>query len=1534
MADSKPSWRGDGRARRGNAGARSRWPRLIAVGALGIALAGASVAIFASLGAKKPPTFLALANPRSGRPTAAADREWLGRIAPKGASPGVVADLKELETRLKTLKADAPLILYVSAPTRDQGGNLVLLGGEPTRLADVLAALRRSKPAVKLLLLDLYPPTAEDAASGLPAEDPWPAVAALLASSKVPGLRVLTSAGPGQSPQDSEVWARSTFAHYVGLGLVEGEADGRGEASGEADGVVTAGELAAYVAARVDDWAQVHRESRQVPALIAPAGAADPRLADVAIKPRAKVSAASKAVEAPKDGPPPKVETPKYPAALLAGWERRDRWRASRLYEVAPRPYRRLEVALLEAERAWRLGAAPGSFAGPLETALDRSRTDEAQWVPPDRSPPDRSLAAAARRGLAVDPGLVEGVGNLARQVAEKPPKELADAWAKLATPFEGDEPAKSFAVAWAVIAAARDADRRMPPPGVRFPRLAGWLAAGHSDPRFAETAALRSLASLAGPGVDDPTLRRALEAACLGEELDASPRTFARFPAEARRAADRRHMAEVLLRSRGYAPEGAAALAAEEAQKAAADLRNRGKLLESAEALAARAMATLPGAAPYADALGGDALADWRAAAGSIGGLLKAVEDGDRPEVEALTERLGPPLARFEPYFFKMRGDDDKRVADAIRAAEDPAGRGGRGYVALDAFLASTIPAAGDRVKLASAARALARRLDEAHRGHPFAEPAPPAEAVPAAENDRAKLARLYLEAAGGVAPEVATPSTYRAAWTALLSAAEAPARRDRLSRLAPTWLAGDAIDARDRSPARQARVDGAAALYGWLADRVAFEAEDLDGDPFARKSADAYRQAALAYRDADAPAWPPTLKVEVDGPLDLSRSATAAATLRFEAAGPGPRPRIKSLGLLAPDDPRLKVELIGAEIANLDLSARPSLRVSWSPEALAKEARRPRPAGVLVQVAWNDRVYSRKVPIVGLPTGEEPILLLAAAGTEPVPLPKNLRLRPLADRQPLAIAVRNPGPSEIKVVLEVAGAGLSLRSPTLTLGPGATLPFKPDPATKAGEPVDLDGPIVVRVLDEAGKAELARAEVAVGVLDPARYVRVVPGTAQYYPKSPEDRAVNRLELKVQGLDGGQPAGGPPSRVALNLAGAIDPSSPPKDQSPAALLDPASLEPAPLHASGFAGRPAAGGEGVFYLDVDGVPRALKFRVNLSAAGPARRPAVEDLAPALLPLVVAKYVDAAAPKAAEVLARVDNAPPGSRLSLSMATAPKAGGGAAVVLQSASYAPARRERVRWGVDPTLGMFLLAEVADRSWPLVLGGDRGPREVRAVLTMPGRPDLVATARIILDDQPPTVDRLSLPATVPHGSMALRASVRATSETDIASASFYLGNAPAQGQKPTEKQYPATLDRATGLWVATIPLKGEERGRLEVTARAINGIGRDAYAEAAVTVSPPEPAGGKPAKPGRITGQVVLGTLSQPDMEVVLRDPKGVEVARTKTDADGNFAFEKLAPGAYKVESQKTFPIRTGKADATVVEDKAAAVKVDLAG
>jgi hypothetical protein len=1548
--DQRPSWRGDGKSR--GPAKKSKWPRVAALGTLILAIAAGSAWIILSLQPKKTANYLAFATVAGGRPTVPADLNWL-RNQLEWSSSGKAREVGDLEasafaSALAELKPDQPLILYISAPARVSDGRVDLLRGASdatVSLDALLAAVVACKSRGKLLVLDLYDPPREAASSALPAEDLARAVRDRLELSKDKALWVITATGPGQIPRESETLGRSVFADYLARGLGEDA----GIADADKDSSVTVNELVAYIGPRVDDWSQVHFSTRQLPEFYRPPGATDLPLAKVAVVVNArKIADASKVAEAGKvanaakiaakagdaEKAAPAAEAPSlaYPAELKRGWERRDRWRETRFFEIAPVPYHRLEVALRDAEKAWRLGVPSSEVSRQLEPALKLAETSEVDWMltPPNqaRTPQARSLAQAAILGNKTDPALDGAVAALARQISEKDPKDLAADWTKASAAFEGDDPAKAFALASAVVAVARSADPKLPALAVRLPRLNDWLTTRQPKPRFAEAFALRRLATVAQDWPES-VIREAFEAACLGEQVDALPHAFARFTKLVQQAAADRHRAEVLLQSKGFFPEGDAETAAATARKEYASLRDRAVPLEDAQSAFAEATALLLEAAPYAERARGEDLEAWKAAADAVSGLWKKLVAGEIPTRDDV-EPLNRTLLALKDRFATSRMDA------LVQQSRDTAKSNDRDYAALDALLASTAPNAADRAKLVVASRELAARLDERHRTHPFLEPAKAgADEKNDATLNRGEMARLLIILAGGEPPAgesgKATARAFRQAWEGL---ADSAAADERLARLAPAWLNAGKFAERDSSGWWLARRKESSDRYAWLADRDWFEGNDLDKPAFLRDS-------SIAFRDL-AGGVPPSATLDIGGPkvLDLAQSQQAVGTLTVDPISERAARSAKLVRVIAPNDPRLKLTLkkpdgasaSGDEgLADVALPAKLELAVDWSLEALAKGRRAPRVSGVLVQVDSGDRTYSLKIPVAGLPMGDEPEILLAAEGGAPDVPPASIRLRPLSKPQALPVFVRNPGESKRTVIVEVKTSGSTARSAPITLAPGETAPFKANAAPKLPpELPTLAGPIVVRVLDDKGVVELARKEFTVEILEPAEYIEVVAALAKYSPRSPTTPDRNRLQVQIRPR--GLPPGGQPSTVTLNLSGAVNAGQKPKDQSGSAQVDPSRPEPVMLYAEGFVPLVAGASDAVFYLDVDNVPRALKFRVDLSVGGTERLARLDER-PEILPLNVPRYVDAGDLKPFEFNARVDNGPSNGFIDVSLLD----DGGK--ILDRHSFQPPRQRIVRSGLDPELGLVVDASVIDWPCKLSLSKQLGSRTLWVVLYEGGQTprELARTsAKIFLDDDAPHEPQLRTipPSPLPSGSPSLEVEAKASSLSEITSVAIYHDSKPLkEGEKPAGEPIRAVQEKSGGVWKASIPLRGDEKGTIYLTAQFTNGIKRDAYEKTSVTFLPPDGPGGPKGKAGRIVGKVFDGDRPQPQLVVSLRDAQGKEIDRKNTDDDGAFVFDKLLPGAYEVDAVKEFPRKKGKAPAVVSPEKTTTVKVEVA-
>jgi hypothetical protein len=1486
----------------------------------------------------KSVVLLVLANTRSGRSTAASDVAWL-KSQVKGAKgivdrSAVTPDAESLGVALAARRSDEPVIVFVSAPGRiDADGTIVLSANDPggeLKLDDLLGTLKACKSSRKLLVLDVDAPV-DDSTSGLPRDDLAGALRAKFAKVKDGSLYVLLAAGAGERSRASEALGRSVFADAFGRAL--GESAEEVDRAGNRDKVVTTDELTAYVAARVDDWSQVHFGDHQRPTLAARGDGSRFVLALVTPATVMKATDAAKS-EATKALPPAVPETKPasatnreivikgYPANLKGGWERRDRWRRQRVFLVAPRPFRRLEAALLAAERDWRFGRSLNEIDDRiLIPALDQAEKDEREWsVTLDgHVPPSRSLASFLAAGSQPNPTLDASVRDLALGIGHKKPEDVTAQWEALAKDYPPADHEKSFQLAYAVIAAARDKGPRFAPLSARLPVLAAWLQAAQAEPDFGETSALMLIASVADRWPEE-TLADALEVACDGEAIDARARASARFEDEVKSAAALRHRAEVLLQSRGFAPEEAAIEAVGAAKDAITAIRARFTPIDRAEQLTYSGFITLLELAPYVDDAGAETLADWRAAATSVAAMRRRLAANEVPTVlendalEAALTRAGAALAAGElSARIRESRDEDRARADEFKT--------------LNALLSSSRPTFRERMALLDAERALGHRLNEIHQGHDFTQAPDAASDEPTEKEDpRREIAGVLLALAGAddVAEAGASAAEFRDRWNRFADGLPNSTKTDRdtLTRIVPLWVASGGLDDRDSSPEWVRRREETAMRVRWLASRYSYEANDLGATTFIRESADAFRALAGGGR-------PPHFEMDLLTPVDLGREGRTTGTITLTPANLPKETAAKSVRLLKPNDPRLIAGLSAspspngrpAELSDVALPGRVAFEVAWNAAAAAAEDSKARPSGMLAQVDWAGRTYSLKIPVSGIPAGDEPEILLAAEGREPFPAPATLSLRPLSVRQAFGLFVRNPAETERTMIVEISAGGSTIRTAPMTVAKGAVAAVKLEGAAKPeGELPELTVPIVARVFDQAGKVELSRKEIAVQVSVPKSYATYVPGTAKYYPKSPSHPERNRLQVQIRPM--GIARDDLPSVVTMTLPPEIDPAGAPKEFQPSVALDPKAPEGATLFAEDFAIRQdVATSDCVFYVGVDRDPRVFKFRVNLSRSG-AERVATLDEGPAILPFGVPRYLDSDTVKPFDLVARLDNAPQDAilRLSLSLIGA----NGQLQVDKQAQLADLGQGIARVGLDAASGVVFDVAIAEARWPLKLAG-RGHRMLKAELIdggAGGRKLAERSAEIILDDRA-TEDLAFLePAEpIPSGSSTVKVAVKGETETGIVSVKFYLGKPPENpGEKPAGELIAASPDSLRRTWTADLRLKGDERGQVDLTAQFINGIGRVSYKSMKLVVEAADVAMKKAAQTGTIAG-VVSYRVPRSGVTVLLLGASGAELKRTKSDEEGKFTFKEVPPGTYIVSgSLVEAALLKGKASAEV--------------
>ncbi len=311
-------------------------------------------------------------------------------------------DLATLQARLKPVKTDQPVVVCVSAlartgrvegdaPRTDAERILLLPAGATvdhltgTPLRSLLEALKACPSRQKLLILDLMRPLAspergvlrDDVADALPRE---------LEAVPDRGRLVLSACAPGQVAQASEALGRSVFNHFVAEGL-NGRADTR-----EPFGRISARELGDYVCERVEMWTRHNLGASQTPVLSGP-DKLDFTLVVLSKAQRTARNAPAKAVVSKetvkKDAAKaaPEKSAPSYPDWLADGWKVHARWRsggsAVSFHRIAPRPFQRLEAALLRRARL----------------ALRRRSRDRAPAAPRAHRADDHAIRGSPIRG-------------------------------------------------------------------------------------------------------------------------------------------------------------------------------------------------------------------------------------------------------------------------------------------------------------------------------------------------------------------------------------------------------------------------------------------------------------------------------------------------------------------------------------------------------------------------------------------------------------------------------------------------------------------------------------------------------------------------------------------------------------------------------------------------------------------------------------------------------------------------------------------------------------------------------------------------------------------------------------------------------------------------------------------------------------------------------------------------------------------------------------------------------------------------------
>ena len=539
-------------------------------------------------------------------------------------------------------------------------------------------------------------------------------------------------------------------------------------------------------------------------------------------------------------------------------------------------------------------------------------------------------------------------------------------------------------------------------------------------------------------------------------------------------------------------------------------------------------------------------------------------------------------------------------------------------------------------------------------------------------------------------------------------------------------------------------------------------------------------------------------------------------------------------------------------------------------------------------------------------------------------------LPLRPNRERA-VALIVENKGKAEADVTVRLLGD-----DPDQPLAASAA-PVKVPPGTKKavsfGKPAPK--PEWKRLPDTMklewawtadGKAGKASAEFRVRVEEPAEYVTA---DAKY------DAAGKVLTLTVRRKEGVPDAMFvPPPVVELVVE---------KEALPGLLAEPGEYtrkgllegeDPVVLHAGKLSVR--EGMAGTVAVTVDGYERAFLFETAFDAkglypkvlSGPSLRLRADPYSKPVGNYAVQTEIDN--PGSTDVQVRVglkrgETSPVVTRTRKGDRERLNELGGAGEGGHLLFRTTVRDWKVEWDLEGVSGRDLpiTAELFDRAGKPV--------------TRAGGKPVVATAAVTVDGTgPKDLEIVRAPKTAEPGQEVEIVARGQDNESEIQEVFFFLGK-PTDDKKVPKDAATVPADRGKdGLYRAklTMPDEGKEA---VVSAQFVNALKISEFASARVRLRAPGKDDGKDgdkAKPVTLKGVVKEGVNPQPNQVVTLANAAGGPAKTTKTNAKGEFAFEKVEPGSYVVSAvKKISPPTKGEEKVTVKageEPKAVEIKL----
>lgn len=766
---------------------------------------------------------------------------------------------------------------------------------------------------------------------------------------------------------------------------------------------------------------------------------------------------------------------------------------------------------------------------------------------------------------------------------------------------------------------------------------------------------------------------------------------------------------------------------------------------------------------------------------------------------------------------------------------------------------VAAPVLTAEDRAALGQACQHLSRRLNEAtlmqdrqgKAAHPGELQAGPAEAEAQLAALRARWRLALLRLAG--VPDGALADACRglqrcdhdagnpAAWGKLgatlrrLDHEGMPqqyrhepscSQRERLAWLMPTLTRFAGIDDVALSPTLERRRRDLELQEHWLRNFGRYLARDYRGMNFEsagiRTAREFYARSAAVEPALDRPE--PSVRLQLAAPLDplTTKQPAAEAALEVSRAGPA----ALELRVHCADDAWLEVTPALIAMPALPESAGPfpvtqkvPLKVRLKPDA--ERSGLVPPLGFLIEAKLEGRSYHHVVttPIV---TGAQAVQILVSADPNaPEQALNALHLRPGKVRQPYHVYVKNLTKLAQEFHVEVrAGAAVVYQS-------GAPLAVEPERVRKIefdqadARPIDVAGPLTLRVLDPRRERVLHERSLALEILSPRDYIKL--SDVSYEPAGQgrgkwtiEVQTTRRivgpaiaaqLVLPMQRIPGLIGIGGGTLRVEV-------PTQPPASRT--------------LFAEGIRLVRGADEEGPVYVNIDGVPRAFIYRTAFSRAGaasqpqPDDRPAVRLVAPPCVMSGINLLVDV----------EVDNAPKGARLSVAMGRVLADGSFKAEITRN--FADAKKRRI--DLDASTGTLTFeASIGDWTAAFDTRSIAGARVLEARLLDVGGKVLASCRHpLVLDDSPPLARITPTAAAVKKGSVLHVQAQGLDPESGVAKVVFFFGRE-QRGEVPQGaprfRAIPTSRDRS--MWTAALLIPADRKGPLPLSVYVLNHAG-----------------------------------------------------------------------------------------------------------